>query len=96
MAQPSFISRLPRPSCTSNLPWSSLISDPPPGLLSLQVTSCIYNIILGKLYIDHYGTMKISGNRGLSARLRFKERSMFDRDPHQVGPAPGRTRTRCA
>jgi hypothetical protein len=41
-------------------------------------------LILGKLYVDHYGTMRIQGNRELSCRLKFKEQSIIDRNPHQV------------
>jgi len=49
-----------------------------------QVTTSIYNIILGKLYLDHYGTMRIQGNQEYSCKLKFKEQSMIDRNPHQV------------
>lgn len=52
--------------------------------LDLQVTTSIHNLILGKLYCDHYGTMRIQGNRELSCRLKFKEQSIIDRNPHQV------------
>lgn len=50
----------------------------------LQVTTSIYNLILGKLYCDHYGTMRIQGNRGYSCKMKFKEQSIIDRNPHQV------------
>lgn len=50
----------------------------------MQVTTSIYNLILGKLYVDHYGTMRIQGNRELSCKLKFKEQSIIDRNPHQV------------
>lgn len=49
-----------------------------------QVTTSIYNLILGKLYCDHYGTMRIDGNREYSCKLKFKEQSIIDRNPHQV------------
>lgn len=49
-----------------------------------QVTTSIYNLILGKLYCDHYGTMRIEGNREYSCKLKFKEQSIIDRNPHQV------------
>ncbi|CAI9114591.1 OLC1v1015347C1 [Oldenlandia corymbosa var. corymbosa] len=49
-----------------------------------QVTTSIYNLILGKLYCDHYGTMRIQGNRTYSCKLKFKEQSIIDRNPHQV------------
>lgn len=49
-----------------------------------KVTTSIYNLILGKLYCDHYGTMRIQGNRNYSCKLKFKEQSIIDRNPHQV------------
>ncbi|KAF8643218.1 hypothetical protein HU200_066937 [Digitaria exilis] len=49
-----------------------------------KVTTSIYNLILGKLYCDHYGTMRIQGNREYSCKLKFKEQSIIDRNPHQV------------
>ncbi|KAK9118909.1 hypothetical protein Scep_017002 [Stephania cephalantha] len=39
-----------------------------------KVTSSIYNLILGKIYCGHYGTMHIKGNREYSCKLKFKER----------------------
>lgn len=48
------------------------------------MTTSIYNLILGKLYCDHYGTMRIDGNREYSCKLKFKEQSIIDRNPHQV------------
>lgn len=51
---------------------------------SSQVTTSIYNLILGKLYCDHYGTMRIQGNHEYSCKLKFKEQSIIDRNPHQV------------
>eukprot|EP00897_Mesotaenium_endlicherianum_P000979 jgi/Mesen1/10882/ME000935S10226 len=55
--------------------WGPSIQLDPVGVLTLQfddgeVTTGIYNIILGKLYVDHYGTMKINSNRGMSIRLK--------------------------
>ncbi|KAG7642667.1 Oxysterol-binding protein [Arabidopsis suecica] len=75
--------------------WGRSIQLDPIGLLTLQfddgeivqwskVTTSIYNLILGKLYCDHYGTMKIEGNGEYSCKLKFKEQSMIDRNPHQV------------
>lgn len=52
--------------------------------LLCQVTTSIYNLILGKLYCEHYGTMRIEGNREFSCKLKFKEQSIIDRNPHQV------------
>nr|PNR27945.1 hypothetical protein PHYPA_028537 [Physcomitrium patens] len=75
--------------------WGRSIQVDPVGILSLQfddgelfqwtkVTTSIYNLILGKLYVDHYGTMRIQGNREYSIKLKFKEQSIIDRNPHQV------------
>lgn len=75
--------------------WGRSIQLDPVGVLTLEfddgevfqwskVTTSIYNLILGKLYCDHYGTMRIQGNRNYSCRLKFKEQSIIDRNPHQV------------
>ncbi|XP_030545173.1 oxysterol-binding protein-related protein 1C-like isoform X2 [Rhodamnia argentea] len=75
--------------------WGRSIQLDPVGILTLQfddgevfqwskVTTSIYNLILGKLYCDHYGTMRIQGNRDYSCKLKFKEQSIIDRNPHQV------------
>ncbi|KAI6689378.1 hypothetical protein NL676_026206 [Syzygium grande] len=75
--------------------WGRSIQLDPVGVLTLQfedgevfqwnkVTTSIYNLILGKLYCDHYGTMRIQGNRDYSCKLKFKEQSIIDRNPHQV------------
>ncbi|KAE8658490.1 Oxysterol-binding protein-related protein 2A [Hibiscus syriacus] len=48
------------------------------------VTTSIYNLILGKVYCDHHGLMHIHGNRQYSCKLKFKEQSILDRNPHQV------------
>ncbi|XP_057816294.2 oxysterol-binding protein-related protein 1C isoform X4 [Cryptomeria japonica] len=75
--------------------WGRSIQLDPEGVLTLEfddgevfewskVTTSIYNLILGKLYCEHYGTMRIQGNREHSCKLKFKEQSMLDRNPHQV------------
>ncbi|KAJ6349197.1 hypothetical protein OIU77_006726 [Salix suchowensis] len=75
--------------------WGRSIQLDPVGTLTLEfddgeifqwskVTTSIYNLILGKLYCDHYGTMKIQGNQKYSCKLKFKEQSFIDRNPHQV------------
>ncbi|GER49221.1 oxysterol-binding protein [Striga asiatica] len=75
--------------------WGRSIQLDPVGLLTIEfddgeifqwnkVTTSIYNLILGKLYCDHYGTMRIQGNRDYSCKLKFKEQSIIDRNPHQV------------
>ncbi|KFK43589.1 hypothetical protein AALP_AA1G145900 [Arabis alpina] len=75
--------------------WGRSIQLDPVGVLTLKfddgetyqwskVTTSIYNIILGKLYCDHYGTMRIKGGDNYSCRLKFKEQSVIDRNPRQV------------
>uniref|UniRef100_A0A7N0VIP1 PH domain-containing protein n=1 Tax=Kalanchoe fedtschenkoi TaxID=63787 RepID=A0A7N0VIP1_KALFE len=75
--------------------WGRSIQLDPVGFLTLQfddgetfqwskVTTSIYNIILGKIYCDHYGTMRIRGSGNYSCKLKFKEQSIIDRNPHQV------------
>lgn len=75
--------------------WGRSIQIDPVGVLTLEfddgeifqwskVTTTIYNLILGKLYCDHHGTMQIRGNRDYSCNLKFKEQSFLDRNPRQV------------
>ncbi|PON67794.1 Oxysterol-binding protein [Trema orientale] len=75
--------------------WGRSIQLDPVGVLTLEfddgevfqwskVTTSIYNLILGKLYCDHYGTMRIQGSHGYSCKLKFKEQSIIERNPHQV------------
>ncbi|KAM5564141.1 oxysterol-binding protein-related protein 1C [Rosa sericea] len=75
--------------------WGRSIQLDPVGVLTLEfddgeilqwskVTTSIYNLILGKLYCDHYGTMRIQGKHEYQCRLKFKEQSIIDRNPHQV------------
>ena len=67
-----------------------------------KVITSINNLILGKIYIDHGGIMKVRNlGTGLTARIRFKETGMiFDRDPRQVrisvGGEGGRGGVGCA
>ncbi|GAV87567.1 PH domain-containing protein/Oxysterol_BP domain-containing protein [Cephalotus follicularis] len=75
--------------------WGRSIQLDPVGLLTLEfddgeifqwskVTTTIYNLILGKVYCDHHGTMHIRGNCQYSCKLKFKQQSILDRNPHQV------------
>ncbi|TYI66356.1 hypothetical protein E1A91_D09G218100v1 [Gossypium mustelinum] len=75
--------------------WGRSIQLDPVGVLTLEfddgeifqwskVTTSIYNLILGKVYCDHHGLMHIHGNRQYSCKLKFKEQSILDRNPHQV------------
>ncbi|KAL4420270.1 hypothetical protein ABPG77_005610 [Micractinium sp. CCAP 211/92] len=77
--------------------WGRSIELRPEGLMQLsfddgdvyqwnKVTTSINNLILGKIYIDHGGIMKVRCvNTGMAAKLRFKEAGLiFDKDPRQV------------
>ncbi|KAL2347146.1 hypothetical protein Fmac_001146 [Flemingia macrophylla] len=75
--------------------WGRSIQLDPIGILTVEfddgevfrwskVTTSIYNLILGKLYCDHYGTMRVEGNREYLCKIKFKEQSIIDRNPHQV------------
>ncbi|KAL4181487.1 hypothetical protein AMTRI_Chr12g237540 [Amborella trichopoda] len=75
--------------------WGRSIQVDPVGVLTLEfddgevfqwskVTTSIYNLIFGKVYCDHHGTMQIKGNGLFSCMLKFKEQSLIDRNPHQV------------
>ncbi|MQM12026.1 hypothetical protein Taro_044941 [Colocasia esculenta] len=75
--------------------WGRSIQLDPVGVLTLEfddgetfqwskVTTGIYNLILGKIYCDHHGIMHIRGNCQYSCKLKFKEQSILERNPHQV------------
>ncbi|CAL0319769.1 unnamed protein product [Lupinus luteus] len=75
--------------------WGRSIQLDPIGVLTLEfddgevfhwskVTTSIYNLILGKLYCEHYGTMRVEGNREYTCKIKFKEQSIIDRNPHQI------------
>ncbi|PON92985.1 Oxysterol-binding protein [Trema orientale] len=75
--------------------WGRSIQLDPVGVLTVEfddgevfqwskVTTTIYNLILGKVYCDHHGIMHLCGNRQYSCKLKFKEQSILDRNPHQV------------
>ncbi|KAK9143176.1 hypothetical protein Syun_012576 [Stephania yunnanensis] len=75
--------------------WGRSIQLDPVGVLTLEfddgeifqwskVTTTIYNLILGKIYCDHHGTMHIKGNHQYSCKLKFKEQTILDRNPRQV------------
>lgn len=75
--------------------WGQSIQVDPVGVLTVEfedgeifqwskVTTTINNLILGKLYCNHHGTMHIKGNRQYSCKLKFKEPSLLDRNPHLV------------
>ncbi|KAJ8449386.1 hypothetical protein Cgig2_002518 [Carnegiea gigantea] len=75
--------------------WGQTIQLDPVGLLNVEfdggerfqwskVTTSICNLIIGKIYCDHHGTMHISGNRQYSCNLKFKGQSFLERNPRQV------------
>uniref|UniRef100_A0A1D1ZMT1 PH domain-containing protein n=1 Tax=Auxenochlorella protothecoides TaxID=3075 RepID=A0A1D1ZMT1_AUXPR len=76
--------------------WGRSIELRPEGVLRVRfadgdtyvwskVTTSINNLVLGKIYVDHGGIMRVRGlDSGLTARVRFKETGIFDRDPRQV------------
>ncbi|XP_037465462.1 oxysterol-binding protein-related protein 2A-like isoform X1 [Triticum dicoccoides] len=75
--------------------WGQSIQVDPVGVLTVEfddgeifkwskVTTTINNLILGKLYCNHHGIMHIKGNRQYSCKLKFKEPSLLDRNPHLV------------
>uniref|UniRef100_A0ACD5WK91 Uncharacterized protein n=1 Tax=Avena sativa TaxID=4498 RepID=A0ACD5WK91_AVESA len=75
--------------------WGQTIQLDPVGVLTLEfedgetfkwskVTTTINNLIIGRLYCHHHGTMNISGNRQYSCKLAFKQQSFLDRNPRQV------------
>ncbi|KAK9716413.1 hypothetical protein RND81_06G231200 [Saponaria officinalis] len=75
--------------------WGQSIQLDPVGLLTLEfedgeifqwskVTTSIHNLIIGKIYCDHHGTMSIRGNRQYSCTLQFKGQSFLSRSPNQV------------
>lgn len=76
--------------------WGRSIELHPVGVLKLtfadgdqyswhKVSSSINNLIIGKIYIDHGGVMRIRNNSsGLVAKLKFHETGMLTRDVHQV------------
>jgi len=51
-----------------------------------QVTSAINNLIMGKIYIEHTGIMRITNLQStMVAKIRFKESGrLSSKDAHQV------------
>ncbi|KAJ1687688.1 hypothetical protein LUZ63_019078 [Rhynchospora breviuscula] len=75
--------------------WGQSIHLDPVGILTLEfddgetftwskVKTTINNLIVGKPYCNHYGAMKIKGNRQYSCNLKFKDQSLLERMPRQV------------
>ncbi|PSN35281.1 Oxysterol-binding protein-related protein 2 [Blattella germanica] len=50
-----------------------------------NVNCCVHNIIVGKLWMEQYGTMEVvNHNTGLRAILTFKPAGWFSKDLHRV------------
>lgn len=78
--------------------WGRSIELHPVGVLRLtfsdgdsyswnKVVTSINNLILGKIYVDHGGIMKVKCHSpgGMTARIKFKETGMlFDKDPRVI------------
>ncbi|KAF3324696.1 oxysterol-binding protein-related protein 2A [Carex littledalei] len=75
--------------------WGQSIHLDPVGVLTLEfddgeiftwckVKTIINNLILGKPYCNHHGTMKIKGNRQYFCEVKFKDQSLLERMPRQV------------
>ena len=52
----------------------------------MQVVSSIHNLIIGKIYVDHGGVMRITSSAtGMACKLKFKEQGMMRRhEAHEV------------
>ncbi|XP_042431636.1 oxysterol-binding protein-related protein 1B-like isoform X1 [Zingiber officinale] len=75
--------------------WGQSIQLDPVGILTLEfddgeifqwskVTTTIYNLIVGKVYCNHHGTMNIRGNKEFSCTLKLREQTLLDCSPRQV------------
>ncbi|KAK4294974.1 hypothetical protein Pmani_032444 [Petrolisthes manimaculis] len=77
--------------------WGKSVEIQPKGLLTVElpnhgeaytwsnVNCCVHNIIVGKLWIEHYGSMEITnhatGHRGV---VTFKTAGWFSKDLHRI------------
>ncbi|XP_076063131.1 oxysterol-binding protein-related protein 1-like isoform X2 [Oratosquilla oratoria] len=77
--------------------WGKSVEIQPKGCLTIELPShgeaytwtnvncCVHNIIVGKLWIEQYGTMEIvSHTTGLKCVLTFKTAGWFSKDLHRV------------
>jgi len=64
----------------------SMCQNPHAVMQSLQVTSAINNLIMGKIYIEHTGIMRITNLQStMVAKIKFKESGrLSSKDAHQV------------
>lgn len=54
------------------------------------MVSSINNLIIGKIYVDHGGVMRISSSStGMVCKLKFREQGLLSRhEAHEVGARP--------
>ncbi|XP_059158300.1 oxysterol-binding protein-related protein 1-like isoform X3 [Physella acuta] len=77
--------------------WGKTVEINPKGIISLElykyketytwqnVNCCIHNVIVGSLWVEHYGTMEIACNTSsIKAVLNFKQSGWFAKDLHHV------------
>ena len=56
------------------------------SLVCMQVVSSINNLIIGKIYVDHGGVMRITSSAtGMVCKLKFREQGILSRhEAHEV------------
>ncbi|XP_054433525.1 oxysterol-binding protein-related protein 2 isoform X3 [Pteronotus mesoamericanus] len=77
--------------------WGKSVEAEPRGTITLELlrhgeaytwtnpTCCVHNVIIGKLWIEQYGTVEILNHRtGDKCVLHFKPRGLFGRELHRV------------
>ncbi|XP_025092484.1 oxysterol-binding protein-related protein 1-like isoform X2 [Pomacea canaliculata] len=76
--------------------WGKSVEVNPKGKLTLNlsrfdeeyswnnVNCCVHNVIVGKLWVEHTGTMEIVCSSGLKTVLNFKQCGWFGKDLHKV------------
>ncbi|XP_055955417.1 oxysterol-binding protein-related protein 1 isoform X2 [Patella vulgata] len=77
--------------------WGKSVDINPKGFVTLELTKfnevytwqnvncCVHNIIVGKLWVEHYGTMEIINHRTKHrAVLNFKQGGWFGKELHKV------------
>ncbi|XP_054579601.1 oxysterol-binding protein-related protein 1 isoform X2 [Eptesicus fuscus] len=77
--------------------WGKSVEAEPKGTITLELlqhneaytwtnpTCCVHNIIVGKLWIEQYGTMEITNHRtGDKCVLNFKPCGLFGKELHKV------------
>ena len=66
-------------------------------LLASQVTSSINNLIIGKLYVEHTGIMRINNTQSsMVAKVKFKESGrLSSKDAHQVSQTRANSSAKC-